>query len=295
MGIDTQLRGIVSLLDDTDEEVIKAINSHLLSKGTPIIDDLNVLYRREKSKDIRARIANKISFLDNEFTLISLKKIAPQKEINLIDGIALISKLVLPEINKDEFENKILSFINDLLPSITEDKQPEELMDIYNHYFFHRLLFKITDITTLHESTLSIYNTINSRNGSAISITLIYFIIARLSGIPIYPLCFKGGLIPVYVKNNKILFYIDIFKKGEIFNEDKLISFFEGQKSDNDSSIIFEVREDRVLTIIYIETLIQFYSEKKKYKIVDILNRAIEYFGDERFLNIESDEEEEDF
>ena len=168
-------------------------------------------------------------------------------------------------------------------------------MDIYNHYFFHRLLFKITDITTLHESTLSIYNTINSRNGSAISITLIYFIIARLSGIPIYPLCFKGGLIPVYVKNNKILFYIDIFKKGEIFNEDKLISFFEGQKSDNDSSIIFEVREDRVLTIIYIETLIQFYSEKKKYKIVDILNRAIEYFGDERFLNIESDEEEEDF
>ena len=68
MGIDTQLRGIVSLLDDTDEEVIKAINSHLLSKGTPIIDDLNVLYRREKSKDIRARIANKISFLDNEFT-----------------------------------------------------------------------------------------------------------------------------------------------------------------------------------------------------------------------------------
>lgn len=295
MGIDTQLRGIVSLLDDTDEEVIKAINSHLLSKGTPIIDDLNILYRREKSKDIRARIANKISFLDNEFTLISLKKIAPQKEINLIDGIALISKLVLPEINKDEFENKILSFINDLLPSITEDKQPEELMDIYNHYFFHRLLFKITDITTLHESTLSVYNTINSRNGSAISITLIYFIIARLSGIQIYPLCFKGGLIPVYVKNNKILFYIDIFKKGEIFNEDKLISFFEGQKSDNDSSIIFEVREDRVLTIIYIETLIQFYSEKKKYKIVDILNRAIEYFGDERFLNIESDEEEEDF
>jgi hypothetical protein len=116
-----------------------------------------------------------------------------------------------------------------------------------------------------------------------LSISLVYFLLARCVGLEVYPMCFPGGFVPSYVENNKILFYMDIFRDGEIFSESRLKYYLENQGVDIDTSA-FEVRDDRTLILVYLEMLHFMYTQKEDEYTIAILDRALKLFGDERVL-----------
>ena len=74
MSVDTELKSIVTLLDDTDDFVIEAINRRMLGKGVSILRDLEELYNKEKSYKVKGLIADKMQYLSNEFILEELGK-----------------------------------------------------------------------------------------------------------------------------------------------------------------------------------------------------------------------------
>jgi hypothetical protein len=96
-------------------------------------------------------------------------------------------------------------------------------------------------------------------------------------------MCFPGGFVPAYIENDKVLFYIDIFREGEVFSESKLKYYLENQGVDIDTSA-FEVRDDRTLLLVYLEVLHFMYVQKGDEYMVSILDRALRLFGDERVL-----------
>ena len=96
-------------------------------------------------------------------------------------------------------------------------------------------------------------------------------------------MCFPGGFVPAYIENDKILFYMDIFRDGEIFSESKLKYYLENQGVDLDTSA-FEVRDDRTLLQVYLEVLHFMYAQKEDEYFISLLDRALKLFGDERVL-----------
>jgi hypothetical protein len=96
-------------------------------------------------------------------------------------------------------------------------------------------------------------------------------------------MCFPGGFVPAYIENDKILFYMDIFRDGEIFSESKLKYYLENQGVDLDTSA-FEVRDDRTLLQVYLEVLHFMYTQKEDEYFISLLDRALKLFGDERVL-----------
>ena len=96
-------------------------------------------------------------------------------------------------------------------------------------------------------------------------------------------MCFPGGFVPAYIENDKILFYMDIFRDGEIFSESKLKYYLENQGVDLDTSAI-EVRDDRTLLQVYLEVLHFMYTQKEDDYFISLLDRALNLFGDERVL-----------
>lgn len=67
---------------------------------------------------------------------------------------------------------------------------------------------------------------------------------------------------PAYIEKDKILFYMDIFRDGEIFSESRLKYYLENQGVDIDTSA-FEVRDDRTLLLVYLEVLHFMYTQKE--------------------------------
>lgn len=283
MSIDTELKSIVTLLDDTDDFVVDAINKRMLGRGTSVLTDLEELYNREKSYKTKGLIADKIQFLSNEFVLEEFEGMLLREYPDLERGIYLISKLIAPDIDEIYFKDLIGILIKDLVEEINEKKTALEKMQIFNHIFYHRLLFKCGDYPVTRESTTLLTSVLSSRHGIPLSISLVYFLLARCVGLEVYPMCFPGGFVPSYVENNKILFYMDIFRDGEIFSESRLKYYLENQGVDIDTSA-FEVRDDRTLILVYLEMLHFMYTQKEDEYTIAILDRALKLFGDERVL-----------
>jgi regulator of sirC expression with transglutaminase-like and TPR domain len=283
MSTDTELKSIVTLLDDTDDFVIEAINRRMLGRGISILRDLEELYNKEKSYKVKGLIADKMQYLSNEFILEELGKMVNDDYPDLERGIYLISKLIVPDIDEIYYQDLLGILIGDMVKEIPDEKTALEKMQIFNHIFYHRLLFKCGDYPITRESTTVLTSVLSSRHGIALSISLTYFLLARCVGLEVYPMCFPGGFVPAYIENDKILFYMDIFRDGEIFSESKLKYYLENQGVDLDTSA-FEVRDDRTLLQVYLEVLHFMYTQKEDDYFISLLDRALKLFGDERVL-----------
>lgn len=283
MSTDTELKSIVTLLDDTDDFVIEAINRRMLGRGISILRDLEELYNKEKSYKVKGLIADKMQYLSNEFILEELGKMVNDDYPDLERGIYLISKLIVPDIDEIYYQDLLGVLIGDMVKEIPDEKTALEKMQIFNHIFYHRLLFKCGDYPITRESTTVLTSVLSSRHGIALSISLTYFLLARCVGLEVYPMCFPGGFVPAYIENDKILFYMDIFRDGEIFSESKLKYYLENQGVDLDTSA-FEVRDDRTLLQVYLEVLHFMYTQKEDDYFISLLDRALKLFGDERVL-----------
>lgn len=290
MSIDSELKSLVALFDDTDETVVTAVNERMLGRGISVLRDLSYIYDKESSPKKRGYIAERMHYLNNEFVLDELDKVAAEEYPDLERGIFLISKLVTPDLEEDFFSDLVSNLLGELQAEITDEKTALEKIKLFNHLFYHRLLFKFREYPVTRESTSIITSVLSSRHGTPFAISLIYFMLARGSGVDIFPLCFEGGFVPAYIEKDKVLFYVDIYKDGDVFSEEKLKVLLEAQGIDVASNT-FEVREDRVLLVIYLEGLSYMYSLRGDDYNVSLLNRALEMFGDERFL--ERGEEEE--
>lgn len=283
MSVDTELKSIVTLLDDTDDFVVEAINKRMLGRGVSVLTDLEVLYNKEKSYRTKGLIADKIQYLSNEFVLDELGRMVNHEYPDLERGIYLISKLIVTDIDEIYFKDLLGILIRDLVTEISEEKTALEKMQIFNHIFYHRLLFKCGDYPITRESTTVLTSVLSSRHGVPLSISLTYFLLARCVGLEVYPMCFPGGFVPAYIEKDKILFYMDIFRDGEIFSESRLKYYLENQGVDIDTSA-FEVRDDRTLLLVYLEVLHFMYTQKEDGYFTELIGRALSLFGDDRIL-----------
>lgn len=290
MSVDLELKSLVALFDDTDETVVTAVNERMLGRGISVLRDLSYIYDTVSSHKQKECIAERMRYLSTEFVLSELDKLAATEYPDLVRGVFLISKLVTPDLEEEYFEDLVQVLLDDLRKEINDDKTAPEKVEIFNHIFYNRLLFKFRDYPMTRESTSIITSVLSSRHGTPFAVSLIYFMLARCAGVDIFPMCFEGGYVPAYIEGDKVLFYVDIFKNGEIFSEDKLRMYMEAQGIDVENNT-FEVREDRVLLVIYLEGLSYMYSLKGDAYNTDLLNRGLEMFGEERFL--ERGEEEE--
>lgn len=293
MVIDAELISLVALFDDTDDTVISAVNDKMINRGASVLQELYYLYERESSPEIKLAIADRIQFLTNEFIFEELEEIALYTEgggeFDLWQALYLVSKLLSPEITLSYFENRLFSMIEELNSEINEDKTPVEKVELFNHLFFHRFLFKLKGYPLNQESTAVLLSVLDSRKGNPITVTIIYFLLARSIGLDIYPTFFQGGMIPCFLQDDKVLFYMNMAGKGEIFLEDKLKESLKHEGFDI-NELILEVTGDDVLVVSYLEMLLVVYSSKGDDEKVELINRVLDMITDERFLDMNDDE-----
>lgn len=283
MAVDAELKSLVALLDDMDETVVSAVNERMIDRGQSIILDLSLLLGKEKSRDVKYYIKDKIEYLSNEFTLNDLSLFLDYDYPDFKQGIYLISKLASPYLSKLEYDDLVYSLIGDMSHEITDDKTAIERVEIFTHIFYNRLKFSCKDYPVTKETTSVVMSVMNSKDGSPIAVSIIFFLLARTLGLSIHPLYFPGGFIPAYVENDQVLFYIDVFTKGEIFFENKLKYYLEVQGIDIEHQLL-EVREDKTLLTIYLEYLQMMYSINSDTYNADLMGRALDIMGTERFL-----------
>jgi hypothetical protein len=288
MAKDNELNNLVKLFDDPDEVVAQAVNRRMLKRGESVLYDL--LAMENEMPDRRDSIERKFYYLNTEFRISEFETYLASGQEDLTEGFSILTSLFNPGWSKQCFYDKItqlsIDFLCELKPGV---KTALENVRIFNHIFYNRLHFGVADSFSPGESLTRLDLVIESRKGNPVSVSILYFLLARVAGLNVYPLCFPGGLIPVYQESGANQFYINIFKEGEIFGEDKLKYFLKHQGFDL-SFDEFSVREDNILMTIYLESMMIMYDNLGNEADASTAERALKMTGEERFLTSDGDD-----
>ena len=286
-----EIADLVSLFDDSDTVVTGKVNERLISLGTEVIPTLLTLASRESDKTARNAILERTSSINTELRLSALEDFAsrPKGPLSLFEGSLIVCSMLNPKVTRESYEDDFFRCSAEYLSEASDQRTGVENIRIFNHIFYHRLRFTLCDVELRDPAYSLISDVLKSRKGNPFALSLIYFMIAQESGLPLQALCFPGGFVPVYVENGKELFYINVYHGGEIFLKDHLDEFISRTGINIDKNT-FRRRDESAMLSIYLESLLYIYSNRHYEKKCSAIDRALNILGSERFLAIDEED-----
>ncbi len=286
-----ELEPLVDLLDDRDTVVTELVNSRLVSFGPEVVRSLRNRAEREKDPVRKMLLAERGKMINTEFKLADLQDFITRAPgpLSLFEGSWIISSLLDWTLQRERYEDLFYRCSGEYLVEGSDQRTGVENIRILNHIFYHRLKFTLYDVQLRDPAYALVSDALKNRSGNPFVLAFIYLMICQISGLPVELLCFPGGFVPAYVEGGKILFYINLYRGGELFPQDRLDQFLKatGLKLDKQA---FRRRDESAMLTLYLESLLYIHAGRKNEKMSALLDRALTILGPERYLTIDEPE-----
>ncbi|MBQ6958800.1 MAG: hypothetical protein IJP77_09610 [Bacteroidales bacterium] len=286
-----ELEPLVDLLDDRDTVVTELVNSRLVSFGPEVVRSLRNRAEREKDPVRKMLLAERGKMINTEFKLADLQDFITRAPgpLSLFEGSWIISSLLDWTLQRERYEDLFYRCSGEYLVEGSDQRTGVENIRILNHIFYHRLKFTLYDVQLRDPAYALVSDALKNRCGNPFVLAFIYLMICQISGLPVELLCFPGGFVPAYVEGGKILFYINLYRGGELFPQDRLDQFLKatGLRLDKQA---FRRRDESAMLTLYLESLLYIHAGRKNEKMSALLDRALTILGPERYLSIDEPE-----
>ena len=292
MAVDPEeLDHLVALFDDTDTFVTEQVDARLASYGPEIVRSLRNRAEREPDAATQALIVARARALNTEFKLGDFQDFIGRETgpLSLFEGSWILSSLFDYTLQRERYEDLFFRCSQEYLAENSDQRTGVENIRILNHIFFHRLGFTLYDVQLRDPRYAQVSEALRTRGGNPFVLSFIYLMICQVSGLPVELVCFPGGFIPVYVENGKELFYINVYRGGDIFLKDRLGNFLKATGLQIDTKA-FRRRDESAMLTLYLESLRYIYGNRKDEKTGQIIDRALDLLGPERYLTIDEQE-----
>ncbi|HNP50139.1 MAG TPA: transglutaminase-like domain-containing protein, partial [Bacteroidia bacterium] len=164
----------------------------------------------------------------------------------LIKGAILVARYQYPELQEEMIQRQLDKMRKDAWLEMNDDLTAMEQVKVLNKIFFdiHGFSGNTQNYHAPQNSYINI--ALETRKGNPLMLSLLYLEIARSAGVPVYGvnlpehfvLCYRDELNdPVNINDHsKILFYINPFSKGDIFNRKEIDTFLQQLKIPQENS-----------------------------------------------------------
>jgi regulator of sirC expression with transglutaminase-like and TPR domain len=235
-----ELRALVNLLDDPDEEIYSHVKTKLLSMGRPIIPFLENVWEMGDpfNQTVQHRIENIIHQIQFEIIESDLSNWAKNNQTDLLEGAIIVARYQYPDLNEEKIKNKIHQIIQDVWIELNNNLTAFEKVKVINHiiYDVHGFSGNTTNYHAPQNSYIN--NVIETKKGNPLSLSILYSIVAQKLNIPIYGINLPEHFILGYkidpemklilenaVNESDIFFYINPFSRGAIFYKKEIDAF----------------------------------------------------------------------
>ena len=232
---------LINLIDDPDESIYEHIHDRLLTYGPEAIPYLeNSWEDQDFGLLFQSRIESLIHEIQFEETKRKLKSWINSSEKDLLSGAIVVAKYQYPGLDEVQLRNQIDAIQKDIWLEINNKQTALEKVRIINKVFFGMHHFQ-GNAKTFHSPLNSYINTvIETKKGNPLSLSLLYSILAQNLNIPIYGVNLPNHFILDYMdefdvnqflpdtNDFGVLFYINPFSKGSIFDAEEIKEFLDG-------------------------------------------------------------------
>lgn len=230
-------------MDDSDQMVVEHAKETLLQYGEEIISELEVLEEDcfmsiNQTQNILA-VLSELRFQKVKRALSNWLK---SEDKNLLEAAYIISTYQFPELKIEDFTRPFQELKHQCWMEINIRQTSFEKVNVLNKIFFKNQEFVKVKKTPYSPFEIFVNSVMDTREGTNLSLGLIYSIVAQSLDIPIYGVTTmnnrppfvlayldEDNLLPILnwgIDNNGVLFYISIDEKGLIVDPQQLKEAF---------------------------------------------------------------------
>ncbi len=242
-----ELKALISLLDEPDENIYNKIKERIFSYGVEIVP----LLENEWDNTLNGLIQNRIEDIIHKIQLddlsLELYNWIHFGSNNLLQGFVLVTKYQYPDLDEEKITKQIAKIKKDVWLELNKNLTALEKVKIINQILFYIYKFRANKKNIYSPQNSYLNNLLETKKGSPLSLGIIYIIIAQSMNIPIYGVNLPQHFILVYVSKmiqgtvseideKDILFYINPFNKGAVFTKREVEIYVSQMKLKPDKS-----------------------------------------------------------
>jgi len=271
MQLNKEITALLQLVDDPDSEVFETVANQLMLYGKEIIPSLEQLWEVTEDEDVQYRIENLIhralfAELQQEFVDWS-RESSP----SLFQGAMLVAKYRYPELDVNSLMKQLNQMRRNIWLELSHYLSPLEQVNVFNSILYNYYKLQGHEITERDANLFFINHTLESKQGNAFSIGVIYLSLCELLDMPIFAIGLPRQFIIAYFDSlyrfqspdtdpvQTIQFYIDPVN-GMVYTQNDVEIYLRKIKAGHDESffqpmsnpeIIVRMLEEMALTYNY--------------------------------------------
>lgn len=276
-----EIKALLHLIDDPDEDVYHTVSEKLASFGKEIIPNLENLWENIVNEETQERIElliHRVHFRDLTADFINWSH-NPEE---LLEGALIVARYNYPELQTDTVKQEIEKIRRNIWLELNNYLTPIEKINVMNSIFFNYYKQKGVEISYESADQFLINKTLESRKGNSISNGIIYLALCDLLDIPVkavnIPRQFILGFMddtydvnPSGSPADKIKFFIDPLS-GQMYSHKDIESYFKRLSVPPVASYFRPLNNKKVIQFLLEELAKCFDNDRNYYKMDELLS-----------------------
>ncbi|AFK01760.1 hypothetical protein Emtol_0607 [Emticicia oligotrophica DSM 17448] len=216
---ESEIKALVTLLDDDDHEVVQHVENRLKGLGGAIIPLLEDHWQGSGfNPNLQKKLEDLIHGLQYNSVIERLVKWKNDGYEDLLEGMWIIATYQYPDLSIDKLRHHINDMYFDTWLELRDDMHPHDQIRILNQIFFDKYKY-LPNTKNFHSVANSMLNQVfDLKKGNPISLCVIYMLVAKRLGLPVSGVNLPSLFVLTY-KTPQTQFYINIFNRGLIFSK----------------------------------------------------------------------------
>lgn len=212
----TEIKALISLLEDDDTEVLTHIEDKIISMGEVMIPFLETEWQASAQPEFQKRIEDLIHALQLSVVHTRLKDWKANEPDNLLKGLWAIATYQYPELDYKKLKKEVDKIYYDAWLTHRPYTSPYDQLKNLNQIIFEKFYFSSNTQSPNSPNNSMINIVLESRRGNPIALCIVYMLVAQRLKMPVFGVNLPNLFVLTY-KSDETQFYINAFNRGMIF------------------------------------------------------------------------------
>ncbi len=231
-----EIKALLHLIDDPDEEVFNVVSGRIMGYGTGIIPNLENLWENttlEEAQDRIEMLIHRLHFQDLQEEFINWKK-SPYQD--LLTASILVSRFQYPDLVSTSIMTEMEKLRRNIWLELNSYLTPLEQVNVISSILYNYYGLKGMEVGYQHPEEFLVNKVLECKRGNTISNGILYLVLSQLLDIPVKAINIPKQFVLAYFRSDysldpkqspqeQIEFYIDPLS-GQVFTHKDVENYF---------------------------------------------------------------------
>jgi len=279
-----EIKALLHLIDDPDQEVFDAVTQKIVDYGKPIIPNLEHLWETTPDEITQTRIELIIHKLHYRDLTDDFHTWKVSGHHDLMAGALLVSRFNFPELSTTPVYQELEKIRRNIWLELNNYLTPLEQINIISSILYSYFGLKGSEVNYKEPNDFLIHKVLETKRGNQAANGILYLVLCELLDIPVKAInipkqsvlaYFKPGYSDENLPNpiNKIEFFIDP-SSGQVFTHNDVESYFKRIAVPPVGTYFKPLKNKRIIQFMLEEYSKCFDTDKDSYKKIELLSLA---------------------